>query len=201
MSEEEIAEDEQCPAVEPGSDPKSLFGPYLEAGDFFHPKSTASAQGDLDVSEILALNLAIPVEGVTAEQLRDSFQDRRGSRRSRREHLALDIGAPRGTPVVAAADGKVVQMHRERRGGKALYLRDSSGKYQFYYCHLSRYAKGLRAGDAVGKGQVLGYVGATGNAHGSHLHFSVIRLPDDGSGFKRGLAINPYLLFILAAKP
>ena len=142
------------------------------------------------------MNLQIPVEGVTREKLRDSFLDPRGSRRHSREHLALDIGAPRGTPVLAVADGEIARAAREKRGGNAIYLRDSSNRYLFYYCHLTRFSRGLSAGQRVKRGDVLGYVGTTGNAHGAHLHFSVTRLPEDAPDFHRGLAVNPYLVFL-----
>jgi murein DD-endopeptidase MepM/ murein hydrolase activator NlpD len=169
--------------------------------DLFRPKSAAAAvsASDVDLSELFAMNLAIPVEGVTPAQLRDSFEEARGSRRQRREHMALDIGAPRGTPVLATTDGEIARVGRERRGGNAVYLKDATGRYLFYYCHLSRFVKGLRAGDRVKRGDLLGYVGATGNARGAHLHFSVIRMPEDSSDFHRGLAVNPYLLFLFAS--
>ena len=171
------------------------------AGDLFRAKSPVAevSPQDVDLGELLAMNLAIPVQGITPAQLRDSFEEARGSRRRRREHMALDIGAPRGTPVLATTDGEILRFGRERRGGKAVYLKDSSRRYLFYYCHLSKFAKGLRAGEPVKKGDVLGYVGATGNAHGAHLHFSVTRLPDDSTDYRRGLAVNPYVIFLVAA--
>jgi hypothetical protein len=172
-------------------------------GDLFRAKSskTEVSPRDVNLNQLLTMNLEIPVRGVTPDELRDSFLEARGSRRRHRQHLAIDIGAPRGTPVVAATDGEIVRVRRERRGGNAVYLKDSSGRYLFYYCHLSRYARGLRPGEKVKRGQVLGYVGATGNARGTHLHFSVTRLPEDGPDLRRGLAINPYLVFLFAVQP
>ncbi len=179
----------------------TLIAALRRAGDLFHAKSPAAevSPADVDLGELLAMDLAIPVQGIAPAQLRDSFEEARGSRRRRREHLALDIGAPRGTPVLATTDGEIMRVGRERRGGKAVYLKDSSRRYLFYYCHLSKFAKGLRAGDRVKKGTVLGYVGATGNAHGAHLHFSVTRLPEDSTDYRRGLAVNPYVIFLVAA--
>jgi murein DD-endopeptidase MepM/ murein hydrolase activator NlpD len=174
-----------------------------KVGDLFRPKSSRArlTPDDVDVSDLLDMNLAIPVEGVDPQDLRDSFlESRRAGRRAHREHLALDIGAPRGTPVLATTDGEIVRAGREKRGGNAVYLRDASSKYLFYYCHLSKYAPGLKSGEKVKKGDVLGYVGATGNARGTHLHFSVTRLPDDNPDFRSGLAVNPYLIFLFAAK-
>lgn len=170
--------------------------------NLFHPKSfeTDVSPDDVNLRELLSMNLDIPVEGVTREDLQDSFLHRRG-RHGRREHLAIDIGAPRGTPVVAATDGTIVRARRERVGGNAIYLEDTSGKYLFYYCHLSRFTLGLHGGETVRRGDVIGYVGATGDAHGAHLHFAVTRLPDDSFDFRRGLAVNPYLIFLFGQKP
>jgi len=177
---------------------RSIVSAMKNVGAIFRPKSaeTKISPEDQYMQELLAMNLEIPVAGVTRDRLRDSFLDTRGGRRNHRQHLALDIGSPRGTPVLAVTDGEIVRIGREKRGGNAIYLRDSSNRYLFYYCHLSHYAHGLFAGTKVKKGQDLGSVGATGNAHGSHLHFSVTRLPDDAPDFRRGLAVNPYLVFL-----
>jgi hypothetical protein len=176
----------------------SIVSAMKNVGEIFRPKSaeTKISPEDQYMQELLAMNLEIPVAGVTRDRLRDSFLDSRGGRRNHRQHLALDIGSPRGTPILAVTDGEIVRIGREKRGGNAIYLRDSSNRYLFYYCHLSHYAHGLLAGTKVKKGQQLGMVGATGNAHGSHLHFSVTRLPDDAPDFRRGLAVNPYLVFL-----
>jgi len=163
---------------------------------FFRPKSsTASVRPqDVDVSELLSQGFEIPVEGVDVERLKDSFLARRGRGG---KHLAIDIGAPRGTAVLATTDGEIVRISRERKGGKTIYQKDTSGQYLLFYCHLSKYAEGLAVGQKVSKGEVIGYVGSTGHVIGGpHLHFSITRLPDDAGSFKRGLAINPYLLFL-----
>ena len=175
-----------------------LMTAVKNVGDLFRPKSsqTSLLPEDGYLEELISMNLQIPVEGVTRDELRDSFLDPRGPRRHSRQHLALDIGAPRGTPVLAVADGEVVRAAREKRGGNAIYLRDSSNRYLFYYCHLTRFTRGLSSGEKVKRGEVLGYVGTTGNAHGAHLHFSVTRLPEDTPDFHRGLAVNPYLVFL-----
>ena len=165
-------------------------------GSFFRPKSATARvrPRDVDLSELLAANFLIPVEGVDRAKLRDSFLDSRGQYA---RHLAIDIGAPRGTPILATADGEIAKLTREARGGITIYQKDSSGRYLFFYCHLSRYARGLRPGQQVLKGDVIGYVGATGHViGGAHLHFSITRLPEDDDNLREGLAINPYLLFL-----
>jgi murein DD-endopeptidase MepM/ murein hydrolase activator NlpD len=92
-------------------------------------------------------------------------------------------------------------MRRERRGGISLYQKDASGRYLLFYCHLSRYKKGLRPGQKVSRGDVIAYVGRTGHViGGSHLHFSLTRLPDNDDNFKAGVAVNPYLLFLASVQ-
>lgn len=164
-------------------------------GSLFRPKSAASSvrPRDVDLSELLAENFLIPVEGVDRNRLRDSFLESRGQYA---KHLAIDIGAPSGTPILATTDGEIVRLTRERRGGITVYQKDDKGRYLFFYCHLSRYARGLRVGQQVSKGAVIGYVGSTGRVSGPHLHFSITRLPEDGDNLRAGLAINPYLLFL-----
>lgn len=142
-------------------------------------------------SELLAgRRLAVPVQGVKRSQLRDNFNDKRGVGRV---HKAIDIMAPWGTPVLAADDGKVAKISSNRAGGLALYQSDSSGRLVYYYAHLAGYAEGLREGQAVKRGDVIGYVGATGNAPDSapHLHFQVMLITQERRWWG-GEAINPY---------
>jgi peptidoglycan LD-endopeptidase LytH len=191
-SEESFADAEEEP-----SRTDRLVAVARRLTSLLRPKSASArvTAEDVDLRELLSANLRIPVEGVDAEKLRDSFLDRRDRYRN---HLAIDIGAPRGTPVVATADGEVVRMQRERRGGIAIYQKDATGKYLFFYCHLQRYAKGLAVGSKVQAGETIGYVGATGHVIGGpHLHFSITRVPEDDD-FREGLAVNPYLLFLAA---
>lgn len=135
-------------------------------------------------------HLAVPVEGVRPAQLRDTFEESRGKGRL---HKAIDIMAPWGTPVLAADDGTVTKISSNRAGGLALFQTDASGRFVYYYAHLAGYAEGLRDGQAVKRGDLIGYVGATGNApdHAPHLHFAVQLVQSDGR-FWKGEVLNPY---------
>ncbi|HET6228742.1 MAG TPA: M23 family metallopeptidase, partial [Longimicrobiaceae bacterium] len=141
---------------------------------------------------VMAKHLLIPVQGVTADRLSDSFLDGRSGGRT---HYAIDIHAPRGTPVLAVADGTILKIHGGGIGGNALYHLDSDGITRYYYAHLDHYADGLHVGQAVSKGQVLAYVGDTGNAAPGdyHLHFSVAIL-NDMHRWWQGENLNPYLI-------
>jgi murein DD-endopeptidase MepM/ murein hydrolase activator NlpD len=132
--------------------------------------------------------LLFPVLG-HEERLRDNFHEERGKRR----HEALDIMAPRGTPVVAVDDGRVAKLYRSGAGGLAIYQFDPAGRRVYYYAHLDGYSKGLAEGQAVKRGDVVGFVGSTGNApeHAPHLHFAIFELGDERRWWK-GRAINPY---------
>jgi len=144
------------------------------------------------ISSLRTHDLRIPVEGVRREELRDTFTDARGLGRS---HDALDIMAPRGTEVRAADDGTIEKLFTSRAGGLTIYQFDPTQTFSYYYAHLDRYASGLGEHQAVRRGQLLGYVGSTGNASASapHLHFEIARLGPDRLWWK-GDAINPYPL-------
>jgi hypothetical protein len=196
VADTEILEREDGELLAPRHDSSRISKIARRLGSLFRPKSATARVGpkDVDLSELLAENFLIPVSGVDRDRLRDSFLESRGQYA---RHLAIDIGAPRGTPILATNDGEIVRLSRERRGGITIYQKDSSGRYLFFYCHLSRYAGGLSAGQKVSKGDVIGYVGATGHVIGGpHLHFSITRLPEDDDNLREGLAINPYLLFL-----
>ncbi len=136
--------------------------------------------------------LQVPVAGVSRAQLRDSFDERRGGGR----HEAIDIAAPAGTPVHAVDDGTVVKLFTSVRGGFTIYQFDPSRRFSYYYAHLERYAAGVREGMAVRRGDLIGYVGSTGNAarNAPHLHFAVFRLGPERQWWK-GEAVNPYPAF------
>lgn len=143
-----------------------------------------------EARELAARNLAIPVSGVSAEKLVRSYHD---ARSGGREHEALDILAPRNTPVIAVEDGTIAKLFFSKAGGITVYQFDPSREYSYYYAHLERYADGLKEGDAVHRGQVIGYVGTSGNAPKDtpHLHFAVFRLTADKHWWE-GTPIDPY---------
>ena len=138
--------------------------------------------------------LAVPVAGVKPEQLADTYtQARAGGARS---HDAIDIMAPLGTPVIAAAPGKVEKLFFSQGGGGiTAYVRSDDGRWTYYYGHLNAYAPGLREGQRVERGAPIGTVGATGNANpaGPHLHFAINRM-NPGEKWYQGTPINPYPL-------
>ena len=136
--------------------------------------------------------LLIPVAGVRPEELRDTFQ---AARSEGRAHDAIDIPAPRGTPVLAAADGRVVKLWQSVPGGTTLYQLDPDNRTVYYYAHLDRYADGLAEGHFARRGEVIAYVGDTGNAGAGnyHLHFSVL-IVQDPKRYWDGTNINPFPL-------
>jgi len=159
-----------------------------------NPTITAPlAVNEDDLAYLKAKNLLIPVEGVTAGELRDTYYQGRSERRI---HQALDIMAPQGTPVLASADGKV-RLFTSDRGGTMVYVTDPSLLYVYYYGHLQRYADGIYEGKHVTRGEVIGYVGDTGNAGAGnfHLHFGIAKMTAQGK-WSGGEPINPYPLLM-----
>ena len=136
--------------------------------------------------------LLVPVKGVLPTQLSDTFTQSRGEGR---RHDAIDIMAPRGTPVLAVADGRIEKLFLSKPGGRTIYQFDPGGTRAYYYAHLDSYVINLSEGQVVKRGQILGYVGSTGNASpdAPHLHFAVFELGPEKQWWK-GTAINPYPL-------
>lgn len=137
--------------------------------------------------------LIIPVRGVRKEQLSDTFSD---ARSENRRHDALDIMAPRGTPVIAAAAGRVEKLFLSDAGGTTAYLRSPDGRLVYYYAHLDRYAAGLSEGQQLAQGAPIGTVGTTGNANpdGPHLHFAIMATAPEQPWWEDAGALNPYPL-------
>jgi murein DD-endopeptidase MepM/ murein hydrolase activator NlpD len=148
--------------------------------------------GPTDLTGDLAnRHLLLPVQGIRPEQLHDTFNESRGG--GERIHEALDIMAPRNSPVFAVEDGRVAKLFTSKQGGLTIYQFDPSETYAYYYAHLDHYAEGLKEGDHLRRGQVIGYVGVTGNANpeGPHLHFAIFRLTPEKQWWK-GDPVNPF---------
>ena len=143
-----------------------------------------------EVEELRHRALTLPVQGIKRDELRDTFNEMRGSSR---RHEALDVLAPRNTPILAVEDGKIARLFLSEAGGITIYQFDPSETYCYYYAHLERYADGLKEGAPIKRGQVIGYVGTTGNAPRDtpHLHFAIFKMTDEKKWWQ-GTAIDPY---------
>jgi peptidoglycan LD-endopeptidase LytH len=185
-----------APEAEPAHEPLEPVGVERRADDD-EPQLATEAQALEDESAIAMLRrrgLEFPVEGLDRAELRDTFSDTRGQGRS---HEALDIMAPRGTPVRAVEDGTIAKLFESRGGGGlTIYQFDPSETFCYYYAHLDGYAPGIREGQTVRRGQVIGYVGSTGNASpdAPHLHFTIFQLTPERKWWK-GEPLNPYPVF------
>jgi murein DD-endopeptidase MepM/ murein hydrolase activator NlpD len=137
-----------------------------------------------------APKLLIPVEGMKLAQLSDNFDQPRGAER---HHEALDIMAPKGAKVFAVTDGKVAKLFESKAGGLTVYQFDPSDKLAYYYAHLDKYADGLKEGAQIKRGDLVGYVGVTGNSNPNapHLHFAVFELTPEKQWWK-GTPLNPF---------
>lgn len=156
------------------------------------PTATPAAPAHDAVSPPTPGALVVPVQGVARADLRDTFAE---SRSGWRVHEALDVTAPRGTPVVAAVDGTIAKLHTSDAGGLTIYQFDDAQQRSYYYAHLDAYAPGLREGQRVRAGDVLGTVGTSGNApqDAPHLHFGIFALGADKRWWE-GTPVNPYPL-------
>jgi murein DD-endopeptidase MepM/ murein hydrolase activator NlpD len=149
-------------------------------------------------SEAFRRKIIIPVQGVSAADIKDTFDEARGPER---KHEATDILAPRGTPILAADDGKIEKLFSSKPGGLTVYQFDSTGQYCYYYAHLDRYADGIREGMTVNRGDIIGHVGTTGNAPPGtpHLHFGIFKLGPEKRWWE-GIPLNPYPILIDKAR-
>ena len=163
------------------------------------PAAATSVSSAETVDYLLARGIFIPVAGATLRQLHDTFDE---GRDGGRVHRALDIIAPRGTPVLAADSGRILRISVSTLGGNTIYATDPLGRVVYYYAHLDGYQPGLAQGALVARGDTLGFVGTTGNAprDAPHLHFQVMRMPLDGK-YWDGDPINPYPLILLTHDP
>ena len=159
------------------------------------PPLTTRVSSGSEASE--PAGLLLPVQGVTYAELRDTYAEMRGTRK----HEAIDILAPRGTPVLSAVDGRLLKIFSSKAGGLMLYATDTSERFILLYGHLDSYAVGLSEGMQLSRGQVIGYVGTTGNAPPGtpHLHFGILR-GEPAISWSKGTAINPYPLFMVPTR-
>lgn len=142
------------------------------------------------IEDLRNRQLTLPVRGIKRDDLRDTFNEMRGSSR---RHEALDVLAPRNTPVLAVEDGTIARLFLSDAGGITIYQFDPTATYVYYYAHLERYAEGLKEGAPIKRGHTIGYVGTTGNAprNTPHLHFAIFKLTDERKWWQ-GTAIDPY---------
>ena len=177
--------------------------PVLRAADSPPPVATTGAPPEVSppppspepvltappAKELEGRELIVPVEGISPDQLTRSFEQKRGERL----HEAIDILAPRGTPVKAVEGGRIARLFYSKAGGITIYQFDPTERFCYYYAHLERYAEGLVEGQQVRRGQVIGYVGVSGNApkNTPHLHFAIFRLTS-AKRWWEGTPVDPY---------
>jgi peptidoglycan LD-endopeptidase LytH len=152
--------------------------------------ATSAAAPTAEEREYFTANLLmVPVAGVAPRSIRDSFKAPRSGGRT---HQAFDIMAPRGTPVIAASNGRIIGLRSNNLGGTTVYLIDDAERFVQYYAHLQSYAPGISEGMRVRQGQLLGYVGSTGNASpdAPHLHFQVLRVDRSRRDWWNGPAVD-----------
>ena len=154
--------------------------------------TTGSDLTAMDPIRLLKMKrLDLPLDGVSRDELRDTFDDGRAA--GLRRHEAIDIMAPKGTPVRAVEDARIAKLFRSVAGGLTIYLEDPSEMFTYYYAHLDRYADGLKEGQQVSRGELIGFVGSTGNASedAPHLHFAIFQMGPERRWWQ-GDPINPF---------
>ena len=177
--------------VAPDTAMQSLAPPSPTQPQPAAPAAAAAVPTGESLAPIPPGTLLVPVLGIKTEQLTDTYTQSRGAGRS---HDAIDIMAPKGTPVVAVDDGKVVKLFTSARGGLTVYQFDRKEKFAYYYAHLDGYAPGVVEGKVLKRGELVGYVGSTGDANPAapHLHFAISVLGPEKSWWK-GYPTNPFL--------
>ena len=185
---------EAAPSPSPTSTELAEAGMETPVSDQARNAKPLDTQFAQQVDSRAASELIIPVLNVRAAELSDTFTDSRGG--GERLHEAIDIMAPKGTSVVAAAPGTVEKLFQSDAGGMTIYVRSSDGRTIHYYAHLDEYAKGLTEGQKVRRGQRIGTVGSSGNASpdAPHLHFAILQTTPDSEWWEPANAVNPYPL-------
>jgi peptidoglycan LD-endopeptidase LytH len=158
------------------------------------PVSPTTAPAATAIGDLRRRALRLPIDGAAVEAMKGGFDERRDA--GGRPHEAVDILADRNTPIHAVDDGAIAKLFESKAGGITIYQYDPTMRFCYYYAHLERYAPGLHDGQKVSRGDVIGYVGTSGNAPANtpHLHFAVFELDGDRHWWK-GQAIDPYLIF------
>jgi murein DD-endopeptidase MepM/ murein hydrolase activator NlpD len=168
----------------PSSEPPGASAPE-------EPQAVAFPSIGVDpIADLKGRDLELPVKGADDDDIKDMFDDMRGGSR---RHEALDILAPRNTPVVAVEDGTIARLFFSKAGGITIYQADPTNTYIYYYAHLEKYVDGLKEGQKVKRGELIGYVGTTGNAppNTPHLHFAIFKMTDEKRWWE-GTPINPF---------
>lgn len=168
--------------------------PVLAGGPSASPaSSTTGTEALTDVDYLRVRHLVVPVAGANMAKVEDTFLDARDG--GDRVHRAIDILAPRGTPILSADDGKILRMSTNALGGITMYTVDPANRIVYYYAHMDHYNDAMFAGRAIARGDTLGFVGTTGNAPKDtpHLHFQIMRWPADGK-YWNGEPIDPFEL-------
>jgi len=156
------------------------------------PLSAASPAAPIATTGTKPSRLRVPIDGMDVDSMKGGFAERR----SGHTHEAVDVLAPRNTPIHAVEDGEIAKLFVSKAGGNTIYQFDPSQKLVYYYAHLERYATGIAEGQQIKKGQIIGYVGTSGNAppNTPHLHFAVFELGADRRWWQ-GRPLDPYLVF------
>jgi len=153
--------------------------------------TSGRAEGEA-VDTLRHRSLRLPIDNADVDRLKGMFAEARGSERA---HEAVDILAPRNTPIHAVEDGTIAKLFTSKAGGLTIYQFDPTQQFCYYYAHLERYAPALADGQHVARGEIIGYVGTSGNAppNTPHLHFAIFELGADKRWWQ-GRPIDPYLV-------
>ena len=189
LTAEKPAEAKPASRANPPSSAGATSGgvPLMTVSEY-RPAGSTSASADVEY--LRSRQMMVPVAGADMTRVEDSFNDPRDGERV---HRAIDILAPRGTPILSADDGRIVRMTTSTLGGISMYTVDPEQRIVYYYAHMDHYNEAMTPGKTISKGDTLGFVGTTGNApkNTPHLHFQVMRWPADGK-YWNGEPINPF---------